>query len=262
MASINYADLKRKLILAKIDLTPQQYVRKVRNASLMLSAMIVLALAFFTSFNYLFLYPLAFFLFYLIFFKYNFKALDQKIYRLSRELDKEVLFAGRYILLKISAGEPLMKVLYDAAKSYGVAGDFFKGIVMAINTGTPVEEALETAREVTPSIKFKKILYPIVVSIKTGAEIGKTLKETIDSIKEELSIEIKAYGKKLNTIVLLYLVLAVVFPSLGLGLSSIFLTFLGIEISPFFYGVILLFLALVEYFFIVMIKVNRPTINL
>ncbi|MDK2849338.1 MAG: archaeal flagellar protein FlaJ [Candidatus Woesearchaeota archaeon] len=261
-SKLSLADLRRKLILAKINLTPKQYLNKLKKSSLMFSAMLIVALALFLRFKFILFYPVVFFAVYLFFFNYNLKALDQRIYRLRRELDKEVLFAGRYILLKVSAGEPLLNVLYDAANSYGVSGDFFKGLVMSINSGTPVEEALELAREVTPSEKFKKVLYPIVVSFKTGAEISKTLKDTLDSIKEELSLEIKAYGKKLNTIVLMYLILAVVFPSLGLGLSSIFLTFLGIKLNLFFFGLILFFLAFIQYFFIVLIRVNRPTVNL
>ncbi len=262
MKHLSLQELKRKLILSKIDLTPKQYLRKLKKTSLMLSFLLTVALALFLRFKFIFFYPILFLVFYLLFINYNLRALDQKIYKLRRELDKEVLFAGRYILLKVSAGEPLLNVLYDAAKSYGVSGDFFKGLVMAIDSGTPIEEALETAREVTPSFRFKKVLYPIVVSFKTGSEMSQTLKATIDSIKDELALEIKAYGKKLNTIVLMYLVLAVVFPSLGLGLSSIFLTFLGIKLNLFFFGLILLFLGLIQYFFIVLIKVNRPTINL
>ncbi|HDP73740.1 MAG TPA: hypothetical protein ENN46_02150 [Candidatus Woesearchaeota archaeon] len=255
-------ELKRKLELAKLDISPREFKRRTMISAVMSSLALTLFFAFVTRFGLLWVYPLILLASFVGMVSFYNRTLDLKIYHLQRELDKEVLFAGRYLLLKINSGIPILQALTDAASDNTVAGDFFKGIVTAINTGTPIEEALEQAREKTPSSKFKKVLYPLIVSLKTGADVTYTLEETLASIRNELALEIKEYGKKLNTIVLLYLVLAIVLPSLGFAISLVFLTFVGIILPTVFIWVVVLLLAVVQYFFISIIKSVRPVINL
>lgn len=260
--SLSDEELRRKLLIAQLDETPKQFKRKTRNSSLIFSILIALIVALFTSFKLFFLYILIFIALFYGLYIFNLKKLDVKIYHLQRNLDREVLFAGRYLLLKFNSNVPILQTMYDASSSYGVSANFFKGIVAAVSAGTPLEEALEKARKHTPSERFKRILYPIIVSLKTGSDVTKTLEETLKTIRESLMTEVKGYERKLNTIILLYLVIAVIMPSLGFAIAMILLTFIGIEVNSLLIGLVLLILAVLQYFFVMWIRSVKPVIDL
>ena len=179
-----------------------------------------------------------------------------------REIDREVLFAGRFLLIKIESGTPLMNTLADAAKMKGFAAKYFKEIVDDINTGTPLEKALDNARTYNASEKFKRILWQIVTALKTGAEVSDTLRGTLRAVAAEQLIDIKRYGKKLNSLMLFYMVLAIVVPSLGLTMLIIISGFVNFVFNNFILFTMLFFISVIQLAFIIMIKAARPTVEL
>ena len=179
-----------------------------------------------------------------------------------RDIDKEVLFAGRYILIKVESGNPLVNTIMDASKTYGVAAKYFKEIADDINTGTPVEEALENARTYNASPSFRKILWQTVVALKTGTDISDAMRNVIKAIAADQIIEIKKYAKKLNSILLFYMILACVVPSLGLTMFLIISGFLNLSISNTALLVILFFTSVMQIAFIIMVKSARPLVQL
>ncbi len=179
-----------------------------------------------------------------------------------REIDKEVLFAGRYLLVKIDSGTPLIKTIEDASKSYGVSAKYFGEIIHDINTGIPLEKALENARSYNSSEKFKRVLWQIVTALKTGSEVTGVLRSTLKAIASEQSIEIKSYGKKLNSLMLFYMVVGCVAPSLGLTMLVIISGFLNLEFTNTVFYTILFFLSVVQVAFIIMVRSVRPMVQL
>lgn len=179
-----------------------------------------------------------------------------------REINKEVLFSGRYLLVKLESGIPLFNALIDASRSYGVAGKYFKEIVDDINTGTPIEEALENARTYNASKNFRLILWQIITSLKTGAEVTDSLKATLSQITQEQIIEIREYGKKLNSLVMFYMLIACVIPSLGLTMLVIISSFMELDITKVHLFSVLFFLAVIQFLFISLIKSSRPMVNI
>ncbi len=179
-----------------------------------------------------------------------------------REIDREVLFAGRYLLVKMESGSPLVNTLNDAAKTFGVSGKYFAEIMDDINTGVPLEVALENARTYNASEKFKRVLWQIVTAIKTGAEVTNVLRGTLQSIAAEQTIEIKRYAKKLNSLMLFYMIVACVAPSLGLTMLIILSGFLNLDLSNTVLYIILFFLGVIQFAFLIMVKSARPTVDL
>lgn len=257
-----YNKLKEKLLIAKIDKTPEEFLKEANKKALMFSSSLTLIFLFITKINLNFLiYIFLFFILFFIFRTLIIKSLDVKIYRLRREIDREILFAARYFLLKVSSGVPITQAIYDAAKGYGIASSFFQGIVASVEAGVPIEEALERARRYCPSEYMKKVLTPIIVSLKTGSDVVYPLEETMRMIYSRLMSEVKEYEKKLNVIVLLYLVLSLVIPSLGLAMGSILLTFLKIEIGKFALILLVIFVILLQFVFIGVINSAKPTVR-
>ncbi len=179
-----------------------------------------------------------------------------------REINKEVLFAGRYLLVKLESGEPLFNSLIDASKSYGVCAKYFKEIVDDVSTGVPIEAALENARSYTPSKKFRKVLWQIVSTIKTGTDVTTALRSTLRAIAQQQVIEIKEYGKKLNALMMFYMVIACVAPSLGMAMFIIFSGFMNLQITTAHFIGVVFILAVLQLFFLMMIKSSRPMVNI
>ena len=205
---------------------------------------------------------LSLFVTFVLVFLFTLNSPKSAIRKRERDIDKEVLFAGRYILVKMESGTPLLNTLEDASKTYGVSAKYFGEIVDEINTGVPMEIALENARTYNSSAKFKKVLWQIVTALKTGTEVTSVLKSTLKSIASEQAIEIKVYGKKLNSLMLFYMVVACVAPSLGLTMLIIISGFLNLDISNTVLYMILFFMAVIQLAFLVMVKSARPMVDI
>lgn len=256
--------LKKKLRMAHLPYSVEEFVKRSLvigfYASLALTFVSLLVLLRFSKplLLLLVIFPLTFFLSYFFFMQ----TPAGNIKKRRREIDQEVLFAGRYLLIKMESGEPLFNSLIDASKSYGVCSKYFREIVDEINTGVPIEDALERAREESASEKFRKVLWQIITSLKTGTEVSSILRSTLKAITAEQILEIKAYGKKLNALMLFYMVAACVLPSLGMAMLIILSGFLKLTFSPAHFSLVLMFLVMVQVVFITMIKSIRPMVNL
>ncbi len=260
-------DLKKSLRMAHLKQTPEQYVKRALTLASYASVGAT-ALAFFSTSRMLapkvtlLILPsvlLGSFILSLVFIINIPRGLIRKR---QREIDKDVLFAGRYMLTKLSSGSPIIGALVDASKGYGIASKYFREIVDEINTGVPVEDALEEARTYSSSEKFRKVLWQLLVTLKTGTDVTSPLKATLASIANQQVIEIKEYGKKLNSLMLFYMVIACVAPSLGLSMFLIVGSFLNLQVSNSVLFGVLFFLAVIQGFFLMMIKSVRPMVEM
>jgi len=256
-------DLRDKLRSAGIHKKPPEFVDESLKNGFMMALMFSILSIFIILKNNL---PIAlvivvFIISFAIFFSLMLKRLDVAITRREREIDRDVLFAGRFLLVKLNSGKPLINALFEASESYGVAGEYFREIVEDIKLGTPLEEALEKAYRTTPSRKFKKILFQINNALKIGVDVSQPLEAILEEISQEQLIEIQRYGKKLNSIIMFYLLAAIVVPSLGITLFSIVASMLSLKIDLPVFFMILFFLMIVQLVFIGMIKGIRPNLN-
>ncbi len=262
--SAKYPLLKKQLRMAKINKTPSEYIKEALKKAIVLSlgftAVVFLISA---AINIpLILLPVFFIIFLFIFFNFNMVAVKGRISQRKKEIDRDVLFAGKYLLVKLNGGQPLFNALTDASKSYGVASVYFKEIVREIELGKSIEQSLDTAIEYNPSDKFKKILFQINNALKIGIDVTKFLEATLNEIAEQQLIEINRYGKKLNSLTLFYMLLAVVLPSLGLTIAIVVLSFMDITIDMTLFAVVLFFLTLIQLMFLMLYKSIRPNINI
>lgn len=187
---------------------------------------------------------------------------QQIINKRKRELDREVLFAGRFLLVKIHAGRPLLNALIDGSMSYGIAGKYFKEIVDDINLGTSIEKALDHAVRYSPSDKFRRILFQIKTAIKVGIDVAEPLQLTLEEITNEQLTEIQRYSKKLNSLALFYMLLAIVMPSLGMAMFIVIGSLVGFSIDRAMFGVVLFFLIVIQFIFLSVFKTTRLGVTL
>ena len=256
--------LVKDLKVAHIRKSPEEFMKQAVFLALILGTVTgLVAVLFVTRFQQNFGIALvAAFFGFVVSFMFVLQSPKGTIRKREREINKEVLFAGRYLLVKLESGMPLFNVLIEISNSYGVAAKYFKEIVDDIETGSTLEEALDKAREYSASKKFQRILWQIVASLKTGMEVSSSLKATLHDITEQQIIEIKSYGRTLNSLMLFYMIIGCVLPSLGFALFTIFSSFLSLTISPGIIFVLIFVLAVIQTAFIILIKASRPMVNL
>lgn len=259
-----FPGLKAQILRARVKDTPEMFIRKSINLATY-STIGLTVLVFFplskSGKSLLWLLPV-FFMMLILSFSFWLNTPKGMIRKREREINKEVLFAGRYLLVKLEGGVPLFNALIDASKSYGISAKYFREIVDDINLGTPIEVALENAREYSSSEKFKLILSELFTSLKTGADVVPSLKEVLTQITKEQLLEIKTYGKKLNAVMMLYLILATVVPSLGMTMFTVIAGFLSIEFTPALVFISIFMLVVVQLSFMAIFKSIRPMVNL
>ncbi len=178
-----------------------------------------------------------------------------------RSLERNLVFALRAILIQIKSGVSLFDGMATIANGeYGAVSTEFKKAVDKINTGTPAEEALEDMAEKNPSPFFRKVLWQIVNGMKAGADISSVLAETVASMIREQKIAISRYGSQLKILSLMYMMLGVIVPALGVTFLIVLGSFPQIKIDEFTFWVMLLLVVVTEFMYVGIIKSRRPTI--
>jgi len=256
--------LKRKLAIAGINKTPKEFISQSRRTALIIGILMG-ALSFFIikkndkPIILMFLIGVVFF-----FMAYSvlLKTVDARISKRAKEIDKDVLFAGRFLLIKLNSGKPLINSIIEASQSYGVANAYFKDIVRNIELGTPLEKALEDANDSCPSKKMKRVLFQINNALRIGIDVSQNLESVLEEISNEQLVEIQRYGKKLNSLTLFYMLIAVVMPSLGMTLFMVVAGLVSLSITPSTFFVFALFLLLIELVFVSLFKGIRPNVNI
>ena len=256
--------LKKKLGTAGIKKTPKEFLSQCRRNAILISVLMAVFSFFLIdkSGKPLIFVPIVGFVFFLLAYTTLLKTVDVKIRKKAKEIDKDVLFAGRFLLIKINSGKPLINSLVDASKSYGVANTYFKDIVRNIDLGTPLEAALEKAMDNCPSDKMRRVLFHINNALKIGIDVSQNLDAALEEISNEQLVEIQRYGKKLNSLTLFYMLLAVVVPSLGMTMFVVVAGLVALEIGPSTFFVFAFFLMIIELLFLSMFKSIRPNVNI
>jgi archaeal flagellar protein FlaJ len=250
--------LQLKLRQAGLYDEPEHYVQRIFFTSFMLS--FGLALVVFT-----FLSSLTAFLFIPIFFPmlflYFVKYVDLKIDKISKRIDQEIVFAGRFIIIEIESGVPIYKVFEEVEKNYDVIGFYFGEIVDRVYLGTSMEDAINETLLITPSANLRRLLWQVLNSMKTGTDVGPSLNSVIDQIVREQDISVKEYGKKLSPIAMFYMMVSIIIPSLGITMLVILATFMGLKITMPFFIVLACMIGFVQFIFLSIIRSARPAIS-
>ena len=165
-----------------------------------------------------------------------------------------------HLLIEVRSGVPLYNSLVSIAQSnYGRFSEEIKKAVNEINTGKSEVAALEMLARENPSLYFRRVIWQMVNALKSGADIGDTIKQIVDNIQQEQRVAIKEYGAQLNPLALMYMIFCVIFPTLGITFLLVISSFIGIGIDVEYLLLgILGFLAMFQFMLIGLIKSRRP----
>jgi pilus assembly protein TadC len=176
-------------------------------------------------------------------------------------IERNLLYAIRHIYVQVRAGIPLFETFVSISNgSYGAISDEFRDLVKEINAGKPIETALEELTMKNPSIFFRRIVWQLSNGIKAGADVSIVMKSVIDNISAEQRIAIRKYGSQLNPLTLVYMMVAVIMPAMGITFMIVLSTFSGLSISENMFWGILGFLVVFQFMFLGIIKSKRPNL--
>jgi len=195
-------------------------------------------------------------------FNYLLKVPDVKIRKKESGISREIVFATRFLMIEVESGVPIYNAFVNVSKVYPTIGSYFGAIIDQINMGTSMEDAINETLELVPSADLRKILWQILNSIKTGADVTGALNSVLDQIINEQKIEVEEYGRKLNPLAMFYMLMAVIMPSLGSTMLIIFASFMGIRLGLSILLTIIGLLGFMQFMFYGLIKSSRPAVDL
>jgi len=180
-----------------------------------------------------------------------------------REIDRDLLFAGRHLWIALKGGLPLFDSLVAISKSnYGAVSRELNTVVEKVFIGTPLDTAMQEVVEDNPSPSFRRMMLQIVNSVRSGADVADSLEVVLDQVSREQLIDIKEYGQKLNPVVMFYMVSGIIFPSLGVSVGILLLSFAGVKLTGSNIWAFVPLIALVQYMFLTYIEVSKPSYEL
>lgn len=256
----NFPGLGMKLQQAGMPDSDVLFVKKTFISSFYLTTGIVITLVLLLSkVNVSVLaFALVFPLLFIMMFFYLLKLPDIRIMRIQREIDKEIVFAGRFLIVELESGIPVYDSFKHVSNNYPVIGKYFRNIVADMDMGTTIDAALNRAVETTPSANFRRVLWQIINSMTTGADIATSLSTVIEQIVREQRISLNEYGRKLNPLAMFYMIVAVILPSIGITMFVILVSFLSIKLTLSTLVIIAGLMGFVQFMFYTVVKSSRP----
>ncbi len=178
------------------------------------------------------------------------------------QIDKDLVYALKDILLSISSGLPMFTALTLVSRgSYGYVSKDIKKVVNRVNTGVPLEEALEELAISTPSEHFQSAIWQIINTSKTGADVEGVLRSLISNLVVEQKSNIQKYSHELNVLSLVYMLVAVAIPMIVTTLMIILNTISSTGINEWMFVILISMSFFVQLAIVGLIKSRRPVVH-
>lgn len=262
-----YPSLEYYLDASGIEEEPQSYVViGISNAFLLslflffvLNSLSIFAGQFLQFFGFALLGSVFFFIFTLFYW-----TTYPRVQALKRAqlIDRELVFALRDVSVEMDAGISFVDSLELLTEGYGVLSEEMTQVVKDIRLGTPVEEALEASMQRNASDLYQNAVLRIVNGLRSGADVPTLLSVVIDSLTEEMKVQVKQYGSEMNLWATLYLIIGIVLPSMGLSLIVMLSTFTGLVLTPALIYTLAVLMVLFHGSAILFLRSRRPVIGI
>lgn len=102
----------------------------------------------------------------------------------SKNIEKDILFAARDMIISLRSGMPLFNAITSISAGYGDASKEFARIVERVQLGMPLEDSIDQTVEETRSQSFRRLMLQASVSIRAGADVVSALQGVIDQLSQ------------------------------------------------------------------------------
>jgi pilus assembly protein TadC len=179
----------------------------------------------------------------------------------AEKIDRDLVFALKDMLLEVSSGASAYAALTEVANSdYGIISLEIGKVVKKVNVGVPVEDALEELALKTRSEHLKNSIWQIVNALKSGSSLEGILHELVRDLTVEQKMRIRNYAQELNVMILIYMLFAVVVPTIATTLVIILGPFMGLTLGPRVFYIILPVCFFIQIALMEFVKSRRPVV--
>lgn len=185
------------------------------------------------------------------------------VQRRQRDIERNLVAGLEDMLVQLNSGIPLFSVLVNISDAgYGELSEEFKRAVRRISAGSPEQEVLEELSKRNPSNFFKRTLWQISNGMTAGSDMVFVVKDSIKALNEEQLIQIQNYGNKLNPLMVFYMLVAVIVPSLSITFMTILSSMINLPeiVSIFIFIGLFIMVMLIQVIFLGIIKSKRPSL--
>jgi len=180
-----------------------------------------------------------------------------------KDIERNLISALQDMLVQLKSGVSLYDVISNISNSdYGSVSSELEKSVSQISGGVPQVQALENLISDNSSEYFKRVLWQLSNGLRSGSNMNVVIEDSIENMQKEQSLQIQTYGNKLNPIVMFYMLIAVIVPSLGITFLIIISSMVGISADTLklVFAGIFVFIVLIQAMFLGIIKTRRPSL--
>ncbi|MCD6371255.1 MAG: type II secretion system F family protein [Candidatus Aenigmarchaeota archaeon] len=259
---------KKKLLQADINIDPITYISVSVFSSLFLAFSVFISIS---AIAFLFKPTVGIFLSAFLFglligaanFSYSILFPEFLIKMKIRLIEKDLIFALRYMLLRIKSGIPLYDAMVSIAEGgYGEVSREFKKTIKEISSGKEIVKALEDMALRSPSVFFRRTIWQIANNMRAGTDIADILETITSTLSREHAILIRKYGSELNPLLLMYMMFTIVIPSLSVAVIVIMSSLAGMAVPIYVFYIIPIIVFVLQIMFISIMKSRRPMISI
>jgi archaeal flagellar protein FlaJ len=178
-------------------------------------------------------------------------------------VERDLIYALKDMLLEISSGASIYATLSSVADSdYGEVSREFMKVVGKVNVGIPVEDALQDIALESKSERMRNSIWQIVNALKSGSSMDGVLRDIVKDMTLERKNKIRNYAQELNLMVLVYMMFAVVIPTIATTLVIVLGPFIGVDMGPRLFYIILPVCFFIQVALMEFIKSRRPVVHI
>ncbi len=262
-----FPGLGMRLKQAEIKKSPEEYLGRSSMISIfMLVLIFVILLPLNLIINLpeglgIFIYIIPFALGGLAFF-YNISYPSLVVSKRVNDIEENLLFSLRHLLVEVKSGVPVYDTFLSLSKAeYGAVSEEFGKVINKVSVGVPETDALEELMIRNPNKNFRRIVWQISNAIKSGSDLGNIIEELVKEFSVEQRTSIKMYGAKLNSLALVYMMFAIILPSIGVTFLVILSFFSGFGISQGLLILVFILVVVFQFLFIGLVKSKRPKVE-
>ncbi len=178
------------------------------------------------------------------------------------DIESNLLFSLRHLLVEMRSGINNYDSFVSLSKSdYGAVSVEFSKLVKNISYGVSETQALEELMIKNPSMNFRRVLWQILNAIRSGSDLSGIIEELVKEYSLEQKTKIKMYGGQLNSLALVYMIFAIIMPSIGITFLVILSFFSDFAINEGILVLVLLVIVVFQFVFVGVVKSKRPRIE-
>ncbi|MFH1447955.1 MAG: type II secretion system F family protein [Candidatus Micrarchaeota archaeon] len=179
----------------------------------------------------------------------------------AKGVEKNLLYALRHMTVQVRSGASLFEAMKSVAFSeYGKLSSDMDITIKQVASGFSTASAIDSLAMRNRSKSYKKILWQLENAIRTGSDVGEVLMAMSENYFEEQKIAIQKFGRDMNTITMIFLIVTVIFPVMSV-IVLVMTALIPVQSIPSSFLFVLLFVVgFVQFMIIGYIKEKRPPV--